>query len=199
MSDLENQAALENGVDREPSLDHQLRAFLESIRTLKAPPSHGAIAIPVVETLEEIRKVLAENTSYLLDSRFPISLIVELAENIHARLGGKGGIVAVDGASGVGKSSIIRILADYFELKYPSIYSSITNLDEFRISPEESLALKKRILGEPLTAEEESFLEEFRWGHVKPNKIFRNEGSLWRHRHPPSVQASLRHDRINHL
>lgn len=59
---LQGQNVLE-GEDAEPSLYHELKVFLEAIRTQIHPPSDGVAAIHIVETIEEIRLALKHSNN----------------------------------------------------------------------------------------------------------------------------------------
>ncbi|MFA6028362.1 MAG: Gfo/Idh/MocA family oxidoreductase [Elusimicrobiota bacterium] len=177
---LREQSAFKTEAEAEPSLDHQLRAFLKAVRTQETPPSSGRMAIRVVETLDGVRAALGASGVYYADPKVSAPLIVRLAREIHDRLGDKGGMVAIDGTAGVGKSTMVRALADLYELMYPKNRSMVDNLDEVRFPMKICLALKRRILGEDLTDEEERILKEHGWETVRPGEPFVDEESLWR-------------------
>ena len=180
LDELQEQTVLKTRDEAEPSLDHQLRAFLDALHTRETPPSNGRMAISVVQTLESIRQALGNTGLYYFNPNLSIPLVTRLAREINGRIGERGGMVAIDGTAGVGKSTVIQALADIYELMYPTNRSIINNLDELRLPLKECLALKKRILGDELTAEEEQILKEHSWEKVQPGQPFVDEEVLWR-------------------
>lgn len=75
------------GEDAEPSLYHELKVFLEALRTQAHPPSDGIAAIHIVETIEQIRLALkGSNNSYsspsaLRNKEICIQLAKEIARD----------------------------------------------------------------------------------------------------------------------
>jgi len=167
--------------DARPSLHHQLKVFLEAIRTETKPPSNGESAISVVETLEQIRNKLKASDFYLSKSYVSDLDLIRLARLIHERVGKNGGIVDIDGSSGVGKSTFTETLRDVYELMYPSARGVIDPLDELLLPWEVRSVVKKKILGEELNAKEIDILHKYGWEHITDEKLTWNNQAIILH------------------
>lgn len=179
LAQLRSQNHLQSLEDAEPSLNHQLRAFLQTLRTGARSPSDGAEAARIVQILENVRQTLGDATAYHVDQNLPAVMLSELARKIHDSLGDRGGIVVVDGAGGVGKSTTVEPLAEFYGLMYPSHRGVVKPLDEFRLNNEACMTLKKRVLGQPLSENEALILKTNGWGKIEPHKPFEDEAELW--------------------
>src|SRR3989338_7057211 len=178
LEELQEQTLLTDE-EAEPSLYHELKAFLETLRTEVDPPSNGAAAVSVVETLEQIRYKLMGSNFYHSDPKVSVLVVSQLAKLIYERIGKQGGIVTIDGPSAVGKSTLAQPLADFYELMNPSRRALVDSLDEMRFSWQECSALKKYILGKQLTEEDKRILQENGWNEIDPGQPFDGEESIW--------------------
>jgi predicted dehydrogenase len=180
------------GEEKEPSLYHELKVFLSALRTQATPPSNGRAAINVVGPIEKIRHQLADTGFYNSCLVVSGTVITSLARYIHERIGPRGGIVAIDGPSGIGKSTLSEQLSGFFELMYPSRHAMHFPMDEMRKSWPQCSPLKKHILGEALTEEDARVLEENGWTEVKSRQPYLFEESIW---HNEAIEIGLRNIR----
>ena len=149
-----------------PSLHHQLKAFLEAIHTRTEPPSKGAAAISVVNTLEEIRHKLEANHFYIAQSFIPESDLVNLVKLVNQKVGNKGGIVTIEGSGGVGKSTFSQSFSDIYQLMFPSKQCVVIPYDEMTLPWKLRSVVKKRVLGEDLNVEELDILKAQGWENI---------------------------------
>jgi predicted dehydrogenase len=172
-----------DGEEAKPSLHHQFLAFREALLTQTPPPSSGAEALSVVETLDSIRGAVASSVVgvYSADSKYDPEMIVGLAREIESKLGKNGGIVSIDGQSGTGKSTLTKELADFYGLVYPGRRAVTLPYDELRLLWEQCSVFKKVVLGQYLTESEVETSRVYGWDQLLAHQSSTREVELWRH------------------
>ncbi len=165
-----------------PSLHHQLLVFLDALRTSTPPPSSGAEALSVVETLEDIRGRIGSSVAgvYSPGSKYDPEFVASVARDINARLGKRGGIVSIDGQSGTGKSTLTKELMDLYPLMYPGRRAVVLPYDELRLLWEDCAIFKKILLGHALTGQEELTAGVYGWDKLVAGHFSSAEVDLWR-------------------
>lgn len=129
-----------------------------------------------------------------LDEEEIIPICDIIAEKIleqEAVAGNRGSIVALDGPSGVGKTTVCRKVAERLQKETRKVF--MFPLDDFLVPRDKSEALKQYILGEALSPEEEHLLTDRDRRLIKPEQVCTHERELfWRTREIASILRRIR-------
>ena len=99
--------------EERPSLHHQLLFFLGLLQDQNTGKSNGQEAISTVSTLDNVREELTKSDLFVSKELPPTQIVTSLADIIHRRFGSSGGVVAVDGLNGTGKSTLVKTTTNY--------------------------------------------------------------------------------------
>lgn len=172
-------AAAENGVARRDQQD-----MMNELRSMKGMIEERFGALAFMEKLQR-QPAQARLTQKLLDCGFSPALIRRLADgmgpevtdemtwaahvlerNLHSAdrepaLEDQGGVFALVGATGVGKTTTTAKLAAAFATRYGAAHLGLITLDAYRVGAHEQLRAYGRILGVPVhTAHDRASLED---------------------------------------
>lgn len=172
-------AAAENGVARRDQQD-----MMNELRSMKGMIEERFSALAFMEKLQR-QPAQARLTQKLLDCGFSPALIRRLADgmgpevtdemtwaahvlerNLHSAdrepaLEDQGGVFALVGATGVGKTTTTAKLAAAFATRYGAAHLGLITLDAYRVGAHEQLRAYGRILGVPVhTAHDRASLED---------------------------------------
>ena len=172
-------AAADNGVARRDQQD-----MMNELRSMKGMIEERFGALAFMEKLQR-QPAQARLTQKLLDCGFSPALIRRLADgmgpevtdemawaahvlerNLHSAdresaLEDQGGVFALVGATGVGKTTTTAKLAAAFATRYGAAHLGLITLDAYRVGAHEQLRAYGRILGVPVhTAHDRASLED---------------------------------------
>lgn len=137
----------------------------------KAPEGNRSEARENDRAVDEASKTEVPLAEIPSDSRFPDEVIRQVVDSIYEAIPDKGGIVAVDGMSGAGKSTMARqIIEEYRRRGLPVLFfpnvendelqQGVLGADAFFESDIIRYAIRKLIFGESLTGQEIKALTE---------------------------------------